>query len=253
MGNVSLGIAAAIGPDIAAALAPRLEQAGFRALWVNDTPGADALEVAAAAARETETLRVATGVIPLDRRPAASILDDIARLEIPADRLTIGVGSGQTRAGGLDLVRSSLHDLRAGTDAELAVGALGPKMRTLAGTHSDAVLLSWLTPEAAAEQARELHDLAPKGRAVLYARANAHPDARERLEKEADQYAGYPAYAGHFARLGFGARDTVLPVEGGDIASGIANYTAAVDELVLRAITPNDALEEYLEFLPLAK
>lgn len=253
MGYVSLGIAGALGPDTAAALAPRLEKAGFHALWINDTPNANALEVAAAAVHETETLRVATGVIPVDRRSPADILDDVARLEIPEDRLTIGIGSGQTRKGALDLVTDALHGLRAGTTARLAVGALGPRMRTLAGTHADAVVLSWLTPEDAARQSREFHDLAPVGGTALYARANAHPDARRRLEDEADRYATYPAYERHFARLGSDARGTVLPQQaGGDIAQRIEEYTTAVDELVLRAITPNDALEEYLEFLPLA-
>lgn len=254
MGQISLGIAGSLGPDAAAELAPLLEESGFHALWINDTPGGDALEVAAAAARETETLRVATGVIPVDRRPPSEILETIARLEIPEDRLTIGIGSGQTRAGALDLVAESLRTLREGTRATLAVGALGPKMRTLAGTHADAAVLSWLTPEAAAAQTQELHDLAPAGRAVLYARANATPDARARLEEEADRYATYPAYARHFSRHGFGARDTVLPETGDSpIAPRLAEYAAAVDEIVLRAITPTDAVDEYLEFLPLAR
>lgn len=252
--HVSLGVAGAVGPELAARLAPRLEEAGFRTLWINETPGVNALEVAAAAARETETLRVGTGVIPVDRRPSSELLDDIARLDLPEDRLTLGIGSGQQRKGALAMVEQTLTDLRAGTSASLALGALGPKMRALAAEHADAALLSWLTPAAAADQARELHGIAPRGSAVLYARANADPAARERLEKEADRYAGLPAYAAHFERLGFGARDTVLPhAPGGDVETRLAEYLEAVDEVVLRAITPGDALEEFLAFLPLAR
>ncbi|WP_105566213.1 LLM class flavin-dependent oxidoreductase [Microbacterium halophytorum] len=254
MGSVSLGIAGALGADTAAALAPRLEEAGFRSLWINETPGTNALEVAAAAARESDTLRVATGVIAVDRRPASEILDDIARLGLPEERLTVGIGSGQTRRGALALVGGALAELRASTTATLALGALGPKMRALAAERADAAVLSWLTPGAAAGQARELHDANPGATSVLYARANAHPDARARLEQEADRYATFPAYERHFARLGFGARDTVLPAPGADdIAPRLAEYTMAVDELVLRAITPTDALDEYLAFLPLAR
>ena len=36
---LSLGIAAAAGPDLAERVAPAAEAAGFHALWVNDTPG----------------------------------------------------------------------------------------------------------------------------------------------------------------------------------------------------------------------
>lgn len=249
--RVSLGIAGKLGADKAAALAPRLEEAGFHSLWINETPGVNALDVAAAAVRETDRLRVATGVIAVDRRPASELLDDIARLELPADRLTLGIGSGQTRKGALAMVEHTLADLREGTSARLALGALGPKMRALAAERADDVVLSWLTPDAAAEQASAARR--GGGSAVLYVRTNADPAARARLEKEADQYATFGAYSAHFSRLGFGARDTVLPAPGDtDNAPRLAAYADAVDEVVLRAITASDAVEEYLDFLPLA-
>nr|BFF12158.1 hypothetical protein GCM10025699_34610 [Microbacterium flavescens] len=47
-GALSIGVAAAVGADVAARLAPAVEAAGFHALWVNDTPGNDALAVLAA-------------------------------------------------------------------------------------------------------------------------------------------------------------------------------------------------------------
>lgn len=251
--RVSLGISGSLGPEKAAALAPRLEEAGFHALWINETPGVNALEVAAAAARETDRLRVATGVIPVDRRPASELLDDIARLELPEDRLTLGVGAGQTRRGALAKVERNLVELRAATSAALALGALGPKMRALAADAADAVVLSWLTPEAAADQAAAFRARNSQGSAVLYARTNQDPAARERLEEEADRYAGFPAYAAHFDRLGFSARDTVLPREANaPIEPRLAQYLEAVDEVVLRAITPADRVDEYLAFLPLA-
>ncbi|WP_221584795.1 LLM class flavin-dependent oxidoreductase [Microbacterium sp. G2-8] len=249
--RVSLGIAGGLGPEKAAALAPRLEEAGFHTLWVNETPGHNALDVAAAAARETDRLRVATGVIPVDRRPASELLDDIARLDLPADRLTLGIGSGQASKGALAMIEQTLVDLREGTDAALAVGALGPKMRALAAAHADAVVLNWLTPDAAADQRREFEGSATD--VVLYVRTNVDGSARGRLEEEADRYAGFPKYCANFERLGFAARDTVLPPPGdAEIAPRLDAYAAAVDEVVLRAITPGDHLEEFLRFLPLA-
>ncbi|WP_110589974.1 LLM class flavin-dependent oxidoreductase [Microbacterium suaedae] len=249
--RVSLGIAGGLGPEKAAALAPRLEEAGFHSLWINETPGVNALEVAAAAARETEALRIATGVIPVDRRPASELLDDLARLDLPEDRLTLGIGAGQRRRGALAMMERTLEDLREGTAASLAVGALGPKMRALAAAQSDAVVLNWLTPDAAAQQRREYEG--SETDVVLYVRTNVDGSARERLEEEADRYAGFPSYRANFERLGFSARDTVLPAAGEvEIAPRLDEYAAAVDEVVLRAITPGDHLDEFLRFLPLA-
>jgi len=248
MTRISLGIAGSLGTDRAAAIAPRLEEAGFHALWINETEGVNALEVAAAAARETERLVVATGVIAVDRRPASELLDDLARLEIPEQRLVVGIGAGQTRAGALARVEQTVADLRQGTSARLAVGALGPKMRRLAAECADAAVLSWLTPEAARAQTAEFHERNPSGSAVLYARANADPAARARLEAEAAAYASFPAYSSHFARLGIDPLDTVISAGRRREA-----YDGAVDELVLRAVAPSDAVDEYLDFLPLAR
>ena len=103
-GALSIGVAAAVGPQLAARLAPAVEAAGFHALWVNDTPGNDALAVLAAAARETESLVLATGVVPVDRRPPAEILDRVSALALPEDRLLLGIGSGGRREGALALV-----------------------------------------------------------------------------------------------------------------------------------------------------
>jgi hypothetical protein len=67
------------------------------------------------------------------------------------------------------------------------------------------------------------------------------------LEKEAARYAGIPSYAANFARLGFQALDSAVygdtPAE---IRAGLEVYMGTVDEAVVRAITPNDTLDEFL-------
>ena len=193
MTRISLGIAGSLGPEKAAEIAPYVEAAGFHALWINETQGINALEVAAAVAKETDRLVVATGVIAVDRRPASEILDDLARLD-PAERLVVGIGSGQKREGALARMEQTLADLRAATTARLAVGALGPKMRRLAAEHADAAVLSWLSPGGGQREVHELHARQPRGSAVLYARNEPVPEARARLEKEAAAYAERPAY-----------------------------------------------------------
>lgn len=238
-GLLSLGLAGALDPAVVRELAPRLEAAGFDTLWVNDTPGGDSLELLAVAAEVTSTIRLGSGVIALDRRPAASILADVARLALPEDRLRIGIGSGRMRAGALALVAESVAELRAGSTAEVVVGALGPRMRALADD-SDGVLLNWLTPDAAR---------AARGRtaAILYTRTIVEAAAESRLREEAARYATSPAYAANFARLGIEAMDTTLHL--GERPDELSDYLAAVDELVLRAITPDDSLEAFLRIV----
>ena len=139
--DLSIGLTGTTDADTIRALAPRIERLGFSALWLNDVPGGDSLEGLRIAAAATGTLRLATGVIPLDRRPADSL--DLAGL--PVDRTTIGIGSGGAPHP-LALVRDGIATLREATEAAIVVGALGPRMRRLAAEQADGVLYNWLTP-----------------------------------------------------------------------------------------------------------
>ncbi|TQK20085.1 luciferase-like monooxygenase [Microbacterium sp. SLBN-154] len=228
----SIGIAAAVGPGFARTIAPAVERAGFATLWVNDTPGHDALEVLAAVAEVTDTLGLATGVIPVDRRPGEEIVERVSALELPVARLTLGIGSGGLRRGALDAVRTAIIRVREGTGARIVVGALGPRMRRLGAAAADGVLLSWLSPALAAAQAAEAHRAQDGAHAALYVRAALDDDAVPRLEAERDAYAGYPAYAANFARLGLAPSDTVLTPD--TAALRLPEYLDAADEVVLR-------------------
>lgn len=249
--RLSIGLHGRTPASTIAKVAARAEQAGFHALWLNDTPGGDSLAGLAAAAHATTTLRLAAGVIPLDRRPASEILADLKACSLPTDRLTLGVASGgSTRA--LARVEEALAQLREGTDAELVVGALGPRMRALGARASDGLLLNWLTPEAAADAARQLRDDAAgrSPRAILYARTIVADEAREALAVESAAYASYPQYAANFARLGIDAIDTTIDgTDAARLASVAAEYLRAVDELVLRAITPTGEESDLLQFV----
>ncbi|CAN5246999.1 hypothetical protein BH09ACT5_BH09ACT5_07060 [soil metagenome] len=234
LSRVSIGLPGATPHDVIRALAPQIEAAGFRALWLNDTPEGDSLAGLAAAAGVTSTLGLGTGVIPLDRRPASAILPALDGL--PLDRLSLGIGTGAARRG-LDLVERSVAELRAGTDAAIIVGALGPKMRALGARVADGLLLSWLTPEVAAAQRANI-------RCVLYARTALTPDALPALEAEAARYAGHPSYAANFERIGVTPLETTISDR-----DRIDDYLPVVDELVLRVITREPGLAEYERFL----
>lgn len=246
--SVSIGLAGALGPETIASLAPEIEAAGFETLWVNDTPDGDALVALAAAADATGRLGLATGVIPVDRRPADAIVDEVRRLGLPLDRLTLGIGSGGRRRGALELVEDAVDTLRALAPARIGVGALGPRMRRLGARAADAVVLNWLTPAVAAEQTAEAHTGEPSARVVLYVRTAVDPAASQRLADEAARYASYPNYAANFARTDTDVDETVL--DGADeVRAGIRAYTDAVDEVVLRVITPDDTLASYRAFV----
>lgn len=249
---VSVGVAGALGPATIASIAAAAEAAGFHALWVNDTPDGDSLAALAAAAETTSSLTLATGVVPVDRRPAAEIVRAAGGL--PQDRLVLGVGSGTTTAGALRMVADAVTELRAGTRAQVLLGALGPRMRELAASVADGPLLSWLTPEVAAEQGAAAHASA-SARVALYVRTALEEAAVPALRMETERYASYPNYAANFARLGIDPHATVLAP---DSAPGaLAAYRAAVDEVVLRAIvTPTasagtgaSAVAPYLRFI----
>lgn len=246
-GAVSLGVAGSLGPDAIARIAPEVERAGFHTLWVNDTPDGDALAALAAAAGVTERLHLATGVVPVDRRPASVIAADAASLSLPLDRVTIGIGSGMARQGALARVHDATEELHAAGLPRVLVGALGPKMRRLAAERADGVLLNWVPPTEAAEQAAALHAITPTTHVAVYVRTAIDAAARERLEAETARYASFPNYAANFARMGVDAIDTTIR-DVTELGDALDAYTAAADEIVLRAIVPDDTVEAYVDF-----
>lgn len=245
--SVSLGVAGTLGPDLVADIARAAEDAGLHTLWVNDTPQGDGLACLAAAASVTSRLRLATGVLPLDRRPPTAILDGLDPA-IAASRLTLGIGSGTLRRGALDAVAAGIEALRAAGEFRILVGALGPRMRRLGAERADGVLLSWLTPGLAAAQAAEAHETRAGARVSLYVRTAFDDEAGERLRLETERYGSFPQYAANFARLGIVPADTVL-APGDELPDRLGAYREAVDEVVLRAIVAEDTLPTYRGFI----
>lgn len=246
-GVVSLGVAGSLGPDAIARIAPAVEQAGFHTLWVNDTPDGDALAALAAAARVTERLHLATGVVPVDRRPASEIAGEAASLGLPLDRVTIGIGSGMAKEGALARVREAADTLHRSGLPRVLVGALGPRMRRTAVESAEGVLLNWVPPVEAHAQAAALHALKPSTHVAVYVRTAIVEAARERLEAETARYASFPNYAANFERMGVDAIDTTIR-DVTELGPALEAYTAAADEVVLRAIVPDDTVEAYVDF-----
>jgi alkanesulfonate monooxygenase SsuD/methylene tetrahydromethanopterin reductase-like flavin-dependent oxidoreductase (luciferase family) len=237
---VSIGLRGVTDRATLLAIAPRIEAAGYRSLWLNDNHGGESLEGLAAAASVTTRLQLGTGVIALDALPADGILGKLDGYDLPADRLTLGVGSGRP-ANGLARVEEAVVALKAATSVPVVVGALGPRMRRLAAQHSDGVLLNWLTPDAATAASADLRrdaDGRPV-RSILYARTTASPMDAAALDLECARYSGIPSYAANFDRLGIRAIDTTIRSP-----DDVAAFLPTVDEIVLRAITTDGSVAE---------
>ncbi|MBX6341078.1 MAG: LLM class flavin-dependent oxidoreductase, partial [Thermomicrobiaceae bacterium] len=169
------GVAAAIAPEVIRSAAQVAESLGYASFWANDTPEGDGLAALSEAAADTVVIRLGVGVIALSRRSPESILariqqsretedkeaqagevigagPDVERvpsLDLPLDRLILGIGSGAGGPGAVERVRAGIRALKGAVDCEVVVAALGPRMCRLAGEEADGVLFNWLTPEYA--------------------------------------------------------------------------------------------------------
>jgi alkanesulfonate monooxygenase SsuD/methylene tetrahydromethanopterin reductase-like flavin-dependent oxidoreductase (luciferase family) len=243
------GVSAAVSNDVIEQLAAEAEQLGYTSFWVNDIPGHDGLESLAAACASTISIQLGVGVIPLDQRSPADIDRDIESLELPLGRLLLGVGSGG-RGDALARVRAGVAELKQLTTAAIVIGALGPKMSELSGEIAEGVLLNWMTSDyigRTGELVRRAAERATRPRPSLlgYVRCGLAPDAEARLAQELAYYDSTAHFHEHLVRMGATARGTCVVASDGDgLQDGIAAFETVLDETIVRAITPTDALAD---------
>jgi alkanesulfonate monooxygenase SsuD/methylene tetrahydromethanopterin reductase-like flavin-dependent oxidoreductase (luciferase family) len=243
--------------DVIHASAREAEALGYGSFWVNHPGATDGLAALAQAAGVTTRVALGVGVIPLHTRGPASIVEGARATRLPLDRLLLGVGSPNPKS--LERVRDGVAEIRRHLQTRIVVAALGPKMCRLAGEVADGVLFNWLTPEYArrsADLVREGAAAAKRRPPTLYAyvRLAMGAPGLARLGEEGGRYAGIPAYAAHFERMGVKPVDTAVSGQTpADIRAGLAKWTGAVDEIVLRAITGKDTVDETLALVRAAK
>ena len=239
------------------ASAREAEALGYSSFWVNHPGATDGLGALATAARDTRSIALGIGVIPLHTRGPASIVEGVRGHALPLDRLLLGVGSPNPSS--LARVRSGIGELRGQLKTRLVVAALGPKMCRLAGEVADGVLFNWLTPEHArvsAEWVREGAKAAGRPAPLLcaYVRVAVGPAACDRLAEEGARYAAIPAYGAHFERMGVKPVETSVAAQRAeDVAPALAKWQAVLDEVVVRAITAEDTVEENLALIRAAR
>jgi alkanesulfonate monooxygenase SsuD/methylene tetrahydromethanopterin reductase-like flavin-dependent oxidoreductase (luciferase family) len=255
--GIGFAVFAGTSPEVIRASAKEAERLGYSSFWVNHPGATDGLAALALAARETQRIELGIGVIPLHTRGPESIVQGVKSTGLPLDRLLLGVGSPNPEA--LKRVRAGIGELRRQLSTRLIVAALGPQMCRLAGEVADGVLFNWLTPEHAkvsAEWVRAGAAAAGRKAPTLYAYVRLALGAKgcEKLAEEGSRYAAIPAYGAHFDRMGVKPVDTCIAAHNpADVTTAIGKWRGAVDEVVLRAITGEDTVEENLKLLRAAK
>lgn len=255
MARRGFGIAAAMLSSLVAPLAAAAEANGYDSFWVNDTPGSDGFVVLQRAAEATTTIRLGVGVIPIDRRPADTIVRAIDDLQLPKNRLIVGVGAGAELYGSLDNVRDAVRFVRVESGVPVAVGALGPKMVAMAAREADAVLLNWLTPRQARLSKQEVTNRQHgehRCEVLAYVRV-ALPEGFEQLAGEGDRYAAIPQYGRHFSRMQAQPLATCAYGTKEKIQRGLVAFDAEVDETIVRAVSDRETLDAYMGILKTAR
>jgi alkanesulfonate monooxygenase SsuD/methylene tetrahydromethanopterin reductase-like flavin-dependent oxidoreductase (luciferase family) len=248
--GLGFAVFAGVSPEVIRATAREAERLGYTSFWVNHPGPTDGLAALAHAARETQRIELGIGVIPLNTRGPESIVQGVKATGLPLDRLLLGVGS--PNPGALRRVRTGIADLRRQLSTRLIVAALGPQMCRLAGEVADGVLFNWLTPQYARESAGRVREGAalakrPVPRLCAYLRVALGPGASSRLEEEGKRYAAISAYGANFDRMGLKPIETAIAADRPEaITRGLATWHGAVDEVVIRAITAKDTVEDHL-------
>lgn len=252
------GVAGALDHAIVRQVAAAAETAGYATFWTNDTPGGDGLEALRVAAGATHSIGLGVGVIPIDRKPARSIIDDVRRLKLPEERLTVGIGAGGLFKGSVSAVREAALELKQHIKGLVLIGALGPRMTALGGEVADGVLLNWLTPEYVEKSAEAARKTAADSGcslslAAAYVRVAFGQPSLQALQDEAHRYETFPQYARNFARIGVDAFETTIFGESSaELSARLTLFEQKVDEVVVRAIVAEDTVENYLSLLDAA-
>jgi alkanesulfonate monooxygenase SsuD/methylene tetrahydromethanopterin reductase-like flavin-dependent oxidoreductase (luciferase family) len=256
---MALGFALFAGstPGIIRASAKEAEALGYSSFWVNHPGSFDGLAALAHAAGETKRIALGIGVIPLHTRGPEEIVKGVRATALPLERLLLGVGSPNPKS--LSRVRDGLAVLKSQLKTRVIVAALGPKMCRLAGEIADGVLFNWLTAEHARVSAGWVRDGAAAARRkpptlFAYVRLALGGKACDKLAEEGGRYAAIPAYGAHFERMGVRPVETCIAAQKAEeIGKALAKWQGAVDEVVLRAITGDDTIEENLALVRAAK
>jgi probable F420-dependent oxidoreductase len=255
------------------AAARRLDAAGYRAAWTNETVGGkDTLVQVATLLAATDRLVLGTGIANVwARAPQTAHAAAASLAEGYPGRIVLGIGAGhpqQAAAVGREYgrPRAVLREYVQRMDAPTAppapqasypriLGAQGPRMLALAAEIADGALPAMRPPGFTA---RARAALGPDRLLVVAIAALTDPDTARARATADDLYAGLssdPSYAAMLTDVGLdpaapATRDEVVAHGGADaIAAAVrAHRWAGADHVVLLG-RPGDDLDEELRRL----
>jgi alkanesulfonate monooxygenase SsuD/methylene tetrahydromethanopterin reductase-like flavin-dependent oxidoreductase (luciferase family) len=249
--KLGIGVAAGPDPELLASIAPEVEALGYTEAWSNDHFAGEGLLQLSVWAPKSDSVGLSVGVLALDRHEPSDIAARVRELDLPRDRLLLGIGAG-LQPSQLQAVRDGVGELRQLLpDVRLAVAAMGPKMCALAGELADVVLLNWMTPDRIAWAIPRVQGGAeaagrPPVEVYAYIRVAVGPGAVGRLAAEADFYAQMPAYARNFEAAGVPQGTVGIAVEDpARLPGALASYSA-LDVAVVRPLSERtpEAIQE---------
>jgi alkanesulfonate monooxygenase SsuD/methylene tetrahydromethanopterin reductase-like flavin-dependent oxidoreductase (luciferase family) len=253
-----LGLAATVSEVAILDTAQAVERSGYHSFWLNNPPGSEGLLRLGSVAARSGPIWLGVGVIPLTHQTPEDIAAGARDNSLPLERFYLGIGAG-SGPGGVERVEAGIQELRARLDCYVVVAAMGPRMCRLAGELADGVLFNWLTPEWAVRSSEWVADAAAEAgreipRRMAYVRVAMGSGAIDRLEREAANYQAIPHYASHFQRMGTEAFGTAIAGTSPQvIQAGLARWNEVVDEVVVRAITAHDTVDELAELVEAAR
>ncbi len=189
MKQIRIGVGIGSGNDVESLLGQlrRAEEDGFQSAWIPNIFGTDAMTLAALAGRETSSLEIGTAVVPThSRHPFYMAQQALTTQAALGGRFVLGLGPSHAvvieNMLGLSYARPARHvreyvtvvkelletgktkfegemyrvsgslDVASGGGCPILIGALGPKMRRIAGELADGTI-TWMTgPRTLGEQ-----------------------------------------------------------------------------------------------------
>ena len=253
--TLGYGVTSTIDTTLVQRIAPDIESAGFSYFWSNDIPGGSSFDVLAAFAGVTGAVKLANGIVPIDRLPADQWRERIQATGLTGDRFVPGIGSGKLEKP-IRAMREAISTIREETGRPVIIGALRSNMRRLAAEHANGVLLNWLTAEAAADRRAEMQGIRRDAgisepfMTAAFVRVAIGDKAIDRLRHEAEKYESFPSYGKHFDEMGVGAFDTAVAAKSIDeAADGLVPFLRSLDHAVLRCVVDDETDKNHLQLV----
>ncbi|MDV7082877.1 LLM class F420-dependent oxidoreductase [Rhodococcus sp. IEGM 248] len=264
-----IGISLNISPDETyLGEAARLESLGYSAIWLRGGQ-IDSLDRISAVIRATDSIPVATGIIPVGVYDSGAVAQLHADLQTTApDRFVVGLGGPQVprplRALNEYLDRLDRFDPPVPAERRI-LAALGPRKLELARDRAAGAVLLLVTPDYTAEARRILGPDATLVVSLMTVLGTDAAQARDTARVPLRFLSGVGGYATNFARMGFGADDIAGLsdrlvddlVAWGDADAIVArvhsHLAAGADHVVVSELgeRPDEAARQLARLLPL--